>query len=69
MITRILTKLNFVSPSVALGKMAPGKVRPGKFSPRKIAPFPLKKQNFAKLPHVIEYFKGENFVNFNFRQS
>ena len=65
------------------GKMPPGKVPPGKF-PLEISPPgkfahpkmasqenrpPPKKKNFVKLPHVIEYFKGENFVNFNFRQS
>ena len=30
---------------------------------------PPKKKNFVNLPHVIEYFKGENFVKFHFRQS
>ena len=28
-----------------------------------------KKKNFVKPPHVMEYLKGEHFVNFNFRQS
>ena len=43
--------------------MPPGKIPPGKLS----SSFP-KKKNFVKLPHIMEYCKGENFVNFNFRQ-
>ena len=58
----------------AHGKTAPEKVAPGKFgpprknTPRKIARPPLK-NNFVNLPHVMEYYKGENFVSFNLRQS
>ena len=46
----------------------PGKIHPGKLTPGKLPPSP-KKKNFEKLPHAMEYLKGENFVNFNFRQS
>ena len=58
---------------MVLGKMPPGKIPPGKLLPRKIVPqkivpLPLKKY-FVKLLHVMEYLSGENFVNFNFRQS
>ena len=64
-----------------LGKIPPGKSAPREITPRKSVPQekyapencpnppPPKKNNFVKLPHVMEYFKGENFVNFNFRQS
>ena len=68
-----------------LGKMPPVKLPPGKsplpgkcpsencppekLPPQKIVPPPPKKKNFVKLPDVMEYFKGEIFVNFNFRQS
>ena len=61
------------------GKLPPGNLPPRKNTPRKIAlqencppencPPPPKKKNFVKLPLVMKYFKGENFVNFNFRQS
>ena len=70
---------------MVLGKMPPGKVFPGKLPPeinphencppRKIAPgkiappCPPPKKYFVKLLHVMEYLNGENFVNFNFRQS
>ena len=65
---------------MVLGKMPPGKVPPGKLPPgnkppRKIAtpencPPPPKKSIPVKLLHVMEeYLSGENFVNFNFRQS
>ena len=56
------------------GKLPQGKLPPGKLPPRKIdspencPPLPLKKY-FVKLLHVMEYLSGENFVNFNFRQS
>ena len=58
-------------------KNTPGKLPPRKITPRKIAPrlppcplpSPPKKKNFVKLSHVMEYFKEENFVNFNFCQS
>ena len=43
----------------------PGNLSPGKLPP---PPLPLKKY-FVKLLHVMEYLSGENFVNFNFRQS
>ena len=60
--------------------MPPGKMPPGKMLRRKVLPgnkpspencplpLPLKKY-FVKLLHVMEYLSGENFVNFNFRQS
>ena len=48
--------------------MPPGKVPPGNKPTRKIAPLPLKKY-FVKLLYVMEYLSGENFVDFNFRQS
>ena len=62
------------------GNKPPRKIAPQKIAPRKIAPqencppenclpsLPLKKY-FVKLLHVMEYLTGENFVNFNFRQS
>ena len=57
----------------APGKMPPGKVPPGNKPPRKIPPGKLPpspyKKYFVKLLHVMEYLSGENFVNFNFRQS
>ena len=49
-------------------KYNPKKTVPQKYCPLEIPPHPYK-SNFVKLPHVMEYFKGENFVNFNFRQS
>ena len=49
----------------------PGKIPPGKMPPtppsHHLSP-PIKKY-FVKVPHVIKYLNGENFVNFNFRQS
>ena len=52
------------------GKMLPGKVPPGSLPPEKLPPSPLlKKKYFMKLPHVMQYLNGENFVNFNFCQS
>ena len=59
------------------GKMLPGKVPPEKYPPEisppgKLPPgklTPLLKKCFVKLLHVMEYLSGENFVNFDFRQS
>ena len=53
---------------MVLGKMPPRKMPPRKIALQKIAPTLLKKY-FVKLLHVMEYLSGENFVNFEFRQS
>ena len=53
---------------VVLGKMPPPEICPQEKYPPENCPQP-KKKNFVKLPHVIEYVKGENFVKFSFRQS
>ena len=57
-----------------LGKMPPGKMPPGKVPsgnkpPGKLPPTPPNKSILVKLLHVMEYISGENFANFNFRQS
>ena len=51
------------------GKMLPGKVPPGNNPPQENCPPVPQKKYFVKLLPVMEYLSGENFVNFNFRQS
>ena len=50
---------------MVLGKMPTGNKPPGKLPP----PPPPPKKYFIRLLHVMEYLSGENFDNFNFRQS
>ena len=57
-------KEKFLQEKCPPGKIPSRKLPTGKLHP----PNPLKKGYFVKLPHVMEYLNGENFINFKFRQ-